>query len=376
MVASLLSTRTWKAHSFAYPIRSFERQLGDLGIRVVFHYRMTAALFDADVVCIDSEVCNKRRGNPLPYEKSHLVARAREGSDVLVWFDTADHTGGTAFQLLGDLDLYCKSQLFRERDFHLRSWYADRIFSQYYHREAGVDEPGAPPTRVPAHPAQLDKLAVSWNLGLADFTTFSTNGRRWRVLTRRSGYGERAGVSPGSRELDMAVRLRTRYGLATVTHHRSEAVRRIRDFAERTDRTINPDGKLSYRKYRDEMGRAKVVPSPFGSGEICYRDFECFLAGATLVKPDMDHVDTWPSFYEADVTYAKHRWDFGDLEEVLADLLNDPSRAHDIAVAGQERFLAARSVSGGERFAKHFQVLMERAQRAAGKGESAEPLAS
>lgn len=371
MIVSLLSARTWKAHSFAYPLRTFRRQLGHLDIHIAFHYRLTPKLFEADVVCIDSEVCNKRRGNPFPYDRSEVTARARERSSVLLWFDTADHTGGTAFQLLDDLDLYCKSQLFQDRKLHLESWYADRIFSQHYHQEAGVEEAGAPPTREPADPSQLHKLAVSWNLGLADYTTFSASGRRWRVLTGRSGYEDRVQASAGPRELDMALRFRTRYGLATVSHHRTETDRRIRAFAEETDRTISPDGKLPYRQYRRELGRAKVVPSPFGSGEICYRDFECFLSGATLVKPDMSHIETWPHFYEHDVTYARHRWDFEDLEDVLDGLLDDPSRARAIAEAGQERFLQARSPVGGERFAERFEALVRRARdNAAGTSET------
>ena len=30
--------------------------------------------------------------------------------------------------------------------------------------------------------------------------------------------------------------------------------------------------------------------SPFGFGEICYRDFEAMLNGACLIKPDVSHL--------------------------------------------------------------------------------------
>ena len=34
-----------------------------------------------------------------------------------------------------------------------------------------------------------------------------------------------------------------------------------------------------------------------GEREINYRDYESFLSGSVLIKPDMDHVDTWPNYY-------------------------------------------------------------------------------
>ena len=40
----------------------------------------------------------------------------------------------------------------------------------------------------------------------------------------------------------------------------------------------------------------KVVISAFGLGEIILKDFETFLTGGMLMKPDMSHMETWPNF--------------------------------------------------------------------------------
>ena len=56
-------------------------------------------------------------------------------------------------------------------------------------------------------------------------------------------------------------------------------------------------------------------PSPFGLGEICYRDFEILFSGCLMIKPDMKHIKTWPNIYIPMETYIPCRWDFSDLEE-------------------------------------------------------------
>ena len=43
------------------------------------------------------------------------------------------------------------------------------------------------------------------------------------------------------------------------------------------------------------MRHSRICISPFGYGEICWRDFEAILCGCLVVKPDMSHVETNPS---------------------------------------------------------------------------------
>ena len=52
--------------------------------------------------------------------------------------------------------------------------------------------------------------------------------------------------------------------------------------------------------------------SPFG-GEICYREFESFLYRCVLIKPNMEHLRTWPDYYIENKTYLPMKQD--DLDE-------------------------------------------------------------
>ena len=74
-------------------------------------------------------------------------------------------------------------------------------------------------------------------------------------------------------------------------------------------------GKLKLWSYLKECNEILGTLSPFGWGEICYRDFEASLNHNLLIKPDMDHLETWPNIYNAD-SYYKLSWDLENLNEV------------------------------------------------------------
>jgi hypothetical protein len=136
----------------------------------------------------------------------------------------------------------------------------------------------------------------------------------WRAATagsdascRRSGATAR-----GSR---VACRLGLAHRRPTVLHHRriiKEVVER--DFGAQTS-------PIPREEYLQELRQARIGISPFGYGEVCFRDFEVMLAGAALVKPDMAHLETWPPVYVDGETYVAHRWDATDLKEAIERLL-------------------------------------------------------
>jgi hypothetical protein len=101
--------------------------------------------------------------------------------------------------------------------------------------------------------------------------------------------------------------------------------------------SVSGPEKFSLKLYSDELRRSRLCFSPFGYGEVCWRDIEAIMAGAVLVKPDMGHLDTLPNLYEAGVTYLPVRWDFSDLEEVVTTALRDPARCEVIALEAYRR---------------------------------------
>lgn len=89
-------------------------------------------------------------------------------------------------------------------------------------------------------------------------------------------------------------------------------------------------GLVSKRQYAREMKRSKIVFSPFGWGESCWRDFETVCSDCLLIKPSMSHLKTEPNIFIEGETYVPVRWDFADLEEKCTYYLENPDEAERI----------------------------------------------
>ena len=70
--------------------------------------------------------------------------------------------------------------------------------------------------------------------------------------------------------------------------------------------------------------------SPFGYGEIAWRDYEAVMCGALLLKPDMSHCETDPSIFIPNETYVPIKWDFSDMAEKIRYHLDHPRETAEI----------------------------------------------
>ena len=117
--------------------------------------------------------------------------------------------------------------------------------------------------------------------------------------------------------------------------------------------------KVSRWQYLKELAESKAIVSPYGYGEICYRDMETFLAGAILIKPPMEHLNTYPSLYEPWKTYVPVEMDFSDLPNTLTDIEKNYEKYLPIAEEGQRRFLAF--VNNPNDFISHLKSVLSQA---------------
>ena len=87
-----------------------------------------------------------------------------------------------------------------------------------------------------------------------------------------------------------------------------------------TKNIINIETKtISYSSYLGEMYKYSSFISPFGWGEICFRDFESIILGKMLIKPNCDHIITWPNIYQDDM-YVPIDWEASNLDYALNGL--------------------------------------------------------
>jgi hypothetical protein len=81
--------------------------------------------------------------------------------------------------------------------------------------------------------------------------------------------------------------------------------------------------KLPKLEYLQSLWDSKIAFSPFGMGEICFRDFECMQFGTIFIKPNQDLVHTIPNIYEDGKTYIGCKYDWSDLEEKVDYIMSN-----------------------------------------------------
>ena len=102
------------------------------------------------------------------------------------------------------------------------------------------------------------------------------------------------------------------------TKHRKGAWDTLEDLKERYNIV---KGQSTPQQFVEVMKRSKIGLSPFGMGELCYRDLELIQWGCLLIKPDMGKVITEPDFFKPMETYVPVKPDWSDLNETIEKVL-------------------------------------------------------
>ncbi len=226
---------------------------------------------------------------------------------------------------LPGIHLYFKKSLFLDSEAFLRPTYGHTNLTEYYGRLYGLEDK-MKDWKVP--PSALGKLRIAPNFltdpGLLriflDSALPPTAGRRIDLHARLGGTDKPGWYGEMRRRADTAARALGGLAIATGTG-------------------------ISRGEFMDEMRQSKVCFSPFGYGELCWRDIEAMAAGAVLLKPDMSHLRTEPDLFRDGETYVACRWDFADVDDKVRALLADEDRRTAIATRAWE--VARAYLAGG-----------------------------
>jgi hypothetical protein len=154
------------------------------------------------------------------------------------------------------------------------------------------------------------------------------------------------------RPVDVAFRGRLTYearsGGGLVAAHRRAAVEAVRGLR---GLVVDAGPSVGQTAYMESLYRTRIIVSPWGWGEPCYRDYEALLAGAVLVKPDCSYVRATVDIYGHDGPVVWCRPDWSDLpaavDRALA-LSRDPAylaRARSLALLEWDDGVLARVVA-------------------------------
>jgi len=323
--------------AFLFPIKFNAKRLKvDYNISVNYFQSINERLYECDVLIISSWYI----GRELKWwqgenEKvSEFLTTAKSKVKKVIWFDISDSTGTTQFLVLPYVDSYLKCQILKNKNDYLNKYYANRIFTDYYHKSFKIDDSNSGETHLGIIPAKsdLDKLFVGWNTGMTNYGCYSTY---WSILSHYLSHIELPKFYPthwaspySHRPVDYSCRVGYSYPRQTVAYQRKEIAKLLKD-------RISVE-KLKRKKYFSEMEKSKICISPFGFGEITLRDFEIIISGSAIFKANCDHMDTWPNLFVKDQTYIDYKWDLSDFEEKLDYYTQNPNLCRDIAHGCQE----------------------------------------
>jgi hypothetical protein len=298
-----------------------------------------------------------REPRDLAPDELETMKRLRDKYKTVVFFCGQGEAGTNRLDLLPFVDRFFYKSVFTDRNNYLKDLYGKNLFADYYHRRYGVTDDPEYSGGGLLSPTEARRPELSWNIGLGTYPRLHRPQRLGVVLARSgmAGLGRRIGGKPAAADPAGLPRPRDFSGdrRSIAVHARIDPVscpsiayqrRLFLDLIagfRREDLFLT--GMVPQKQYYRELADSKIVLSPFGWGEVCFRDFEAILAGALLLKPDMGHVTTWPDVYIPYETYVPLAWDGSDLLTQTQRYLEDGEERRRIAAHAFEVYQKALS---------------------------------
>lgn len=339
------------SRAFNCPILASRNYSRDMGLKLHFHYSPSSAALSGDVLLINSNVFRsywqtKKKGEIFRFLESAAKAKMK-----IIWFDTTDSTWCTQFEVLPYVHKFMKSQIFADKQTYLHKFRTGRIFTDFFD---GIYHSGETETDYFIPQAQeLAKVGISWNTCFENYdeSRYGLKARlkqKLRPLTSALFQSKLeilfTTTNIYSRPFDISCRVGLSHSRPSVIAHRKAIMKSL-------ERYKVDCRKVPLEYYFDELRNCKIGMGPFGVGEITLRDYEIIICGATLVKPDLRHMSTWPELFIPGLTYVPHAWDLSDLDDRIEMLLEDNLMADMIASKAQEIYYGAVSDEGMHLFA-------------------------
>jgi hypothetical protein len=273
-----------------------------------------------------------REPRDLEPEDLEFIKKLRDKYKTIVFFNGQPEAGTNRLDLLPWVDRLFYKSVFSDAANYQKDLYAKNLFAHYYHDKYGVSDGGTGYRYTGGvDDGNLKKAGLSWNIGVGSYPRKNLPQRLGVLLARggfpdlRSFFAEKRAVAPKDfsspgRSIEVHARIDP-VPSASISFQR----RLFLDLIKGDRRFLT--GLVSQAAYYRELEDSKIVLSPFGWGEVCFRDFEAVISGSLLFKPDMSHLKTWPDVYIPYETYVPLDWDGGDLmDKALEYLENDAER--------------------------------------------------
>jgi hypothetical protein len=269
--------------------RRYGVQVGEISLEA-FEALPASEVPQVDIVCLQTWFDVDRTRLQKVFDRARELCRPAK----VVYFDCFAPTDLRLAEAIGDrADLYVKKHVLRDRSAYGERIQGDTNLMEYYCRRYNID---CEETAFPIPEGFLARLHVGPSFATADYL----------MPYFRSGH-----MQSTRKTIDVHARL-GRQGTEWYEAMRNESLQALdglRGF------NVAKEFGVGRRQYLRELGASKICYSPFGYGEVAWRDYEAIAYGSLLLKPDMSHLETDPDVFIAGETYVPVKWDFSDVEE-------------------------------------------------------------
>lgn len=346
-----------------FPLVNWHKKLRDYGVNVLFFSNIKST--NQFIKCDCMIVLSSFFGNTLTLksEQLEILVLLKKQISKVIFFDITDSCGTTKFETLEIIDLYLKRQMYKDKSLYTKNIFSTRTYCDFYLNNFDSVKMDCFDLCLSLQNKHIHKLRIGWNIGIGDYFSkrkIFRNHNSWycnnhlrigHKIDNFSFINTNCIPSWFKKDVDINYRGSLKYSIDAISFSRNK-INEILDH-KASKYIIKYRNKIKHKSFIEELKKSKIIISPFGYGEICFRDFEAFSSNSCLLKPDMSHLETWPDYYQDKKTYIAYKWDFSDAMEIIESILTD-NTAQLIAQNGYETFIYKNSNEGAVDFCNQF----------------------
>jgi len=340
------------------PLISLAKNIDKYDIKFVDYNNKNLYKYSGDIIILVRKFhqLDIRNNKNVEYMINYIKNIKKNFSKV-IYFDDSAAVSHILFFIVPLVDSYWVRGLLKNNNLYSESFYGGRTYSQYYNKTYNVEDES-----TYLSPLNKDKfpsnIKIAWNIGIGCYPTnkksllniyydeikkiscfismlpsikplyFLVNKyikEMIKVLSEE--------VSLSKKRKLVSARFSSKGYYNSIAFHRELVLKKIKK------NKLYLKGRKSRWDYIQECNYLYGILSPFGWGEICYRDFEAALGGNLLLKPSMDHIETWPNIYREDC-YFKLDWDFSNLD-IINEIFSNEKLVYDRIMKSRMIYLEA-----------------------------------
>ena len=342
-------------HNVFFPIYRWRHLFSAKGVSIDFVKSFKAERFAGyDAVIIHDRYFRAINGfskinERVVFSKQQFIdfmCTLRQSGQKVVLYDGADPGGCLFFEFIPFVDRLVKKQIYKDPQKYVENNKSLSVRPYADNPDYFVHD-----DYVPCPPEHLHKIGIAWNIGLTDLR----RGEGIRGMLNNFWFQDYDAKPIPYKQKNLVTSFRgTGTGKKTKSSQRNRLIEILKGMNMPGVITGSP---INFKEYIKELGNCKALVSPFGGGELCYRDFEIFAQQSLLIKPDVSHLLTYPDCFKENETYLPVQWDLNDLEQKLEDVLKHPNDYGDIAMGGYKTFLS--EYNNGDSFVGHFMEMVK-----------------